>query len=163
VHLYNLDDLQREVERGISLRKQEAAQVQAIVVEEVAAFERWLASLSVAGTISELRQHIDTLRQQELARTLKQLSSSLSEREQAAIQELSTRLMNKVLHTPMLRLKDAAVEGQGHVYAEAMRYLFGLEENRDDALYYNRDTCQQARHDPDELDCSAFEPAVAKS
>jgi glutamyl-tRNA reductase len=59
---------------------------------------------------------------------MRQLSPSLSEREVAAVYELTTRLVNKLLHTPMLRLKDAAAAGQGHVYAEAMRYLFGLEE-----------------------------------
>jgi glutamyl-tRNA reductase len=161
VHLYNLDDLQAEVVRGISLRKQETIQVEAIIAEEVVAFERWQASLSVTGTISDLRQQIDALRRQELARTLRQLTPSLSERELAAVQELSTRLMNKVLHTPMLRLKDAAAAGQGHVYAEAMRYLFGLEENTD--ADYNRNAGQQARHDSDPVDSPAVTPAMAKS
>ncbi len=89
-----------------------------------------MASLSVVDTISDLRQHADLLRQQELARTLRQLSHSLSEREVAAVQELTTRLMNKLLHTPTLKLKDAAASGQGHVYAEATRYLFNLEKRR---------------------------------
>ncbi len=161
VHLYNLDDLQAEVERGISLRRQEAAQVELIVAEEVVAFERWLATFSVSGTISELRQHIDMLRQQELTRTLRQLAPSLSEHELAAVQELSTRLMNKVLHTPMLRLKDAAAAGQGHVYTEAMRYLFGLEEKTD--ADHHRNASQQARYDSDAVDCPAIAPAVAQS
>lgn len=131
VRLYNIDDLQAEVDKGIHLRLQGVAHVQALIAVEVERFERWLASLSVVDTISGLRHHVDQLRQQELTRTLRQLSPTLSERERTAVQELANRLTNKLLHIPTLRLKDAAVAGQGHIYAEAMRYLFGLEENID--------------------------------
>jgi len=158
VHLYNVDDLQSEVERGILLRLHEAERVRDIIREETEAFERWLASLSVVGTISDLRQQVDVLRQQELERTLRQLSPSLSTRELAAVQELTTRIVNKLLHTPTLRLKDAAAAGQGHVYAEAMRYLFGLENANS-----NRDASQQARNDTNELGRRATTPAVAQS
>lgn len=132
VYLYNLDDLQSEANEGIRLRLQEAEQVQAIIAEEVRAFDRWMRSLSVVDTISDLRQHVDELRQQELARTLQRLSSTLSEREAAAIQELTTRLVNKLLHIPTLRLKDAAADGQGPMYAQALRYLFDLEGQMDE-------------------------------
>lgn len=132
VHLYNLDDLQASVNEGIRLRLQEVEQVQAIIAEEVSVFDHWLHSLSVVDTISDLRRHVDDLRQKELARTMQRLSSTISESESAAIQELTTRLVNKLLHIPTLRLKDAAAEGQGHVYAEALRYLFDLEEQTDE-------------------------------
>ncbi len=158
VHLSNLDDLQAEVERGIHLRLQEAEHVQAIVAEEVDAFEHWLSSLSVVDTISNLRQHVDGLRQQELARTLRQLTPSLSERDIAAVQELTTRLMNKVLHIPMLRLKDAAAAGQGYIYAEATRYLFDLEEKSH--AYYDRNASQQTGYDPDTMGSPTTASAV---
>ncbi len=161
VHLYNVDDLQSEVERGILLRLQEAERVRDIINEEAEAFERWLASLSVVGTISDLRQYVDLLRQQELERTLRQISPSLSTRELAAVQELTTRLVNKLLHTPTLRLKDAAAAGQGHVYAEAMRYLFGLENGNE--TNNNRNAGQHARNDTNELGGRATTPAVAQS
>jgi len=145
VHLYNVDDLQVEVKRGISLRMQEVEHVQAIIAEEVAAFQRWFASLSIVSTISDLRQRAEDLRQQELARTVRQLAPHLSERETAAIQELSTRLVNKLLHIPMLRLKDAAAAGQGHTYAEALRYLFDLKDQ--DEANNDRNTLQQIGDD----------------
>lgn len=128
IHVYNLDDIQAGVDEGIRLRVQEVERVKAIIAEEVEAFERWLHSLSVVDTISDLRRQVEQVRQQELARTMRQLAPTLSERETAIVQELTTRIINKFLHTPTLRLKDAAAAGQGHVYAEAMRYLFDLEE-----------------------------------
>ena len=148
---------QAEVERGIHLRLQEVEHVQAIIAEEVNAFARWLASLSVVSTITDLRHHADTLRQHELERTLRQLATVLSEREAAAIQELTHRLMNKLLHMPMLRLKDAAVAGQGHVYAEALRYLFDLEEIHE--TDYDRNAGQQAGDDTDAVGSRAPERA----
>jgi len=132
VHLYNMDNLESGVSEGIRLRLQEVEQVQEIIAQEVGAFDRWLRSLSVVDTISDLRQHADALRQQELTRTLQRLPSTLTERESLAIQELTTRLVNKLLHIPMLRLKEAAAEGQGHVYTEALRYLFDLKEQPDE-------------------------------
>lgn len=161
VHLYNLDDLQAEVERGISLRLQEVEHVREIIDEESFSFQRWLASLSVVDTISDLRQHADLLRQQELARTLRQLSPTLSEREVAAIQELTTRLMNKLLHTPTLKLKDAAASGQGHVYAEAARYLFNLGNEEDETIDPGHQS-KQASNDTNPLGYRAATSALAQ-
>ena len=131
VHLYNLDDLEIGVNEGIRLRYQEVEQVKEIIIQEVSAFKRWLRSLNVVDTISALRQYADTLRQQELTRTLQRLPA-LTQRETVVIQELTTRIVNKLLHIPMLRLKDAAVEGQEHIYSEALRYLFDLKEQQDE-------------------------------
>jgi glutamyl-tRNA reductase len=160
VHLYNLDDLQAAVDEGIRLRMQEVEHVEEIIGEEVQKFERWLSSLGVVSTISDLRRHAEALRQQELDRTLRQLSASLSEREAAAVRELTTRLMNKFLHTPMSRLKDAAAAGQGHIYAEALRHLFDLEEPIHETDN-NRYESQQASDGPNRTGYPATATAMA--
>jgi glutamyl-tRNA reductase len=161
IYLYNLDDLQHEVEHGIRSRLQETEHVQAIIAEEVKNFSSWLASLSVVNTISDLRHQADAIRQQELARTLRQLAPTLSEHEAAAVQELTNRLVNKLLHLPTRRLKDAAAAGQGHVYADATRYLFGLEEKNDASNF--RHESKQAGNDTNTLGCPEITSAVARS
>lgn len=161
VHLANLDDLQAAVDEGIRLRLQETEQVQAIITEETSSFERWLRSLSVVDTISDLRRHVEVLREQELTRTLQQLSPSLSEREAAAVRELTNRLVNKILHSPTRRLKDAAAEGQGHAYAEALRFLFNIEEQSHEA-YSNWDSGKQTGNDTDTLGCSTTPATLAR-
>lgn len=161
LHLYNLDDLQAEVSEGIRLRLQEAEHVKAIVAEETDDFDRWLRSLSMVNTISDLRGHVETLRQQELARAMRQLAPTLSEREAAVVQEMTNRLMNKILHTPMMRLKEAAADGQGHRYSEALRYLFGLEEQHDET-YHDRDARQQTGDDSNTFSSRAAAAAVAR-
>nr|HET6904937.1 glutamyl-tRNA reductase [Ktedonobacteraceae bacterium] len=160
VYLYNLDDLQASVTEGIRLRMQEAVHVQTIVSDEVSKFERWLHSLSVVDTISDLRSYTEALRQQEVSRTMRQISHTLSEHETAAVQELTTRLLNKILHKPMLRLKDAAANGQGHIYAEALRYLFDLEEKTDEADY-DRYQSQHVGNGTDTLGDRAIAATVA--
>ena len=162
VYLYNLDDLQSEVDRGIHLRLQEVEHVQEIIAEEVVAFQRWLASLSVVGTISDLRNYVESLRRQELARTLRQLSPHLSERELFAVQELSTRLINKLLHVPTLRLKEAATHGQGHLYTETLRYLFDLEFIDHEEAANSGNASQQARDDSNTFGYRSAASAVAQ-
>ena len=147
VHLYNLDDLEIGVNEGIRLRNQEVEQVQEIILQEVSAFNRWLWSLNVVETISALRQYADTLRQQELKRTLQHLPD-ISQRETALIQELSTRIVNKLLHIPMMRLKEATVEGQEHIYTEALHYLFDLKEEADE-MHNHWNSSKQTGYDTD--------------
>ena len=160
VHLLNLDDLEIGVNEGIHLRRQEIEQVQEIIVQEVNAFKRWLSSLSVVDTISALRQYADMLRQQELTRTLQRLPT-LTQRETDVIQELTTRMVNKLLHIPMLRLKDAAVEGHEHMYSEALRYLFDLKEQPDETHYY-WNSSKQTGDDTDTVGGRASEATRAR-
>lgn len=162
VYLYNLDDLETVVGEGIRLRRQEVEQVREIIAQEASAFHRWLRSRSVVDTISDLRQHADLLCQQELMRTLRRLPSTLTERETVAVHELATRLVNKLLHIPTLRLKDAAAEGQGRIYAEALRYLFDLKEQPDET-HSHRNSSQQACDETDTLGSRAVETTRASA
>jgi glutamyl-tRNA reductase len=149
VHLYNLDDLEIGVNEGIRLRNQEVVQVQKIIYQEVSAFNKWLWSLNVVETISALRQYADLLSQQELKRTLQRLPD-LTQREAEIIQEMSTRIVNKLLHMPMLRLKEATVEGQEHVYTEALHYLFDLKEHSDET-HHHWNSSKQTGYDTDSM------------
>ena len=74
----------------------------------------------------------------------------LTQRETDIIQELTTRIVNKLLHIPMLRLKETAVEGQEHIYTEALQYLFDLKEQPDET-HNHWDTSKQAGYDTDTM------------
>ncbi|HSK51056.1 MAG TPA: glutamyl-tRNA reductase, partial [Solirubrobacterales bacterium] len=56
VHLHDLDDVQRTVERNASGREAEAKRAEAIVAAELDRFERWLAALDLVPTIAALRE-----------------------------------------------------------------------------------------------------------
>ena len=43
---------------------------------------------------------------------------------------MTSQIVNKLLHLPTVRMKQAAAAADGVVYAEAVRHLFGLEEEQ---------------------------------
>jgi glutamyl-tRNA reductase len=129
VHLYNIDDLQTQVESNVAERRAEVPRVEGIVEEELAQFVAWLASLEVVPTIRQLRGHADAIRRAEVERALNRLDD-LSDEEREVVLALSTRLVNKLLHDPITHLKAEAADGNGVVYTQAMRHLFGLDRQQ---------------------------------
>lgn len=122
VHLRDIDDLQATAEQNVKEREAEIPQVEAIVDEEITKFMDWLNSLSAVSTITDLRHHLEDLRQHELERLFSRLD--LDEREQELVAAMSHRLINKILHEPTIRLKKETSNGNGAVYTSAVRHLF---------------------------------------
>jgi glutamyl-tRNA reductase len=85
------------------------------VAEEVVKFSAWLDSLEVAPTIAELTAKGETLRQAELARTMKDLGELLPAQAEA-VDRLTRALVKKLLNHPILFLKE-----QSHGGAETQR------------------------------------------
>lgn len=125
VHLCDIDDLQSQAEDNVRERELEIPQVEIIVDEEATRFLEWLDSLDVVSTITDLREQVEQLRQNELQRLFNRLD--LDEREQELVATMSHRLMNKILHQPILRLKKEAADGNGAVYIYTTRQLFALD------------------------------------
>jgi len=102
------------------------------VAEEAEQFRAWQRSRDVVPAITSLRELAETIRAQELARAEHRLGA-LSPRERRAVESLTAQIVNKLLHLPTVRLKEAAAAPTGAVdgvhYAEAVRHLFGLVED----------------------------------
>lgn len=129
VFLYNLDDLQQVVDSTIARRKGEVPVAESIVQEAAMDFWQWYRELDVVPLIRELREGAETIRQQEVARTLKSLKH-LSPEDAAVIDTLTKQILNKVLHTPTLRLKEAAQEPEeASGMLKTIRYLMGLSSS----------------------------------
>lgn len=129
VFLYNLDDLQQVVDSAIERRRGELPLADALVQEAVSEFWHWYRGLDVVPLIRELRAHAETIRQQEVERTLRALKH-LSAEDAAAVEALTKQILNKVLHRPTVRLKEAATQPAEPGMLQSMRYLLGL--GRDD-------------------------------
>ena len=43
---------------------------------------------------------------------------------------MTAQILNKLLHLPTVRMKQAAAAAEGAAYADAVRHLFGLEDDR---------------------------------
>jgi len=123
--LYDIDDLEAVVSETLAGRRVEAELAERLVVEEAERFREWRASLDVVPAITSLRAHAETIRAGELAKL-----SSLPDAERQRIEAVTAQILNKLLHEPTVRMKEAAAEGGGSSYAEAIRRLFGLEDGR---------------------------------
>jgi glutamyl-tRNA reductase len=126
-YLYDIDDLQAVVAESLSGRRREAERAEAIVAAEAERFKDWQASLDVVPAIASLRARAEEIRAAELARVDARLSR-LSEGERRAVEAVTAQIVNKLLHLPTVRMKEAAVTADGVLYAETVRHLFGLGE-----------------------------------
>jgi glutamyl-tRNA reductase len=108
-------------------RERQVAQAERIVAEELARMNEWLASLEVVPTIAQLRSAIDGIREAELERMAGPLGT-LSPTQRAQVEQLTTSIVNKILHLPTVRMKELAAERDVSVYVDALRRLFDLDE-----------------------------------
>ena len=101
VYLYGIDDLNNVVDINKTERDKEAVQAERIVTEETLKFMLWLGSMEVTPTIVAIREKADAIRKAELAKTLPNLDN-LSEEEKQAIEKMTSAMMNKILHHPII-------------------------------------------------------------
>jgi glutamyl-tRNA reductase len=126
-YLYDIDDLESVVASSLAGRRREAARAEAIVAEEAESFRDWQASREVVPAIASLRAHAEEIRAAELERMRGRLSTS----DQEVLESITSRIVEKLLHLPTVRLKEAAAGADGGSYAQAVRHLFGLGDERE--------------------------------
>jgi glutamyl-tRNA reductase len=122
--LYDIDDLEGVVAATLAGRRSEATRAEAIVAAEAERFREWQASLDVVPAIASLRARAEEIRDRELER----VRGKLSDAERRTLESVTSRIVDKLLHVPTVRLKEAAAGAQGPQYAATVRHLFGLHE-----------------------------------
>lgn len=127
-YLYDIDDLEAIVAETLAGRRSEAERAESIVSAEAEKFHEWQASLDVVPAIASLRAHAEEIREQELAKA-EGVLGRLDESQRRAVESITSQIVNKLLHLPTVRLKQAAAAADGVIYAEAVRHLFGLGED----------------------------------
>jgi glutamyl-tRNA reductase len=125
IFLYDIDDLQQVVEANLRQRQREALRAEEIVEREVDRLLGRLKRLEVAPTIAALQEHLHGLRQQELERARLR---GLSPEQHTAVEEMTRRLVNKILHGPIAELKRLPQEPDGLKLTEFARRLFRLKK-----------------------------------
>lgn len=126
--LYNVDDLREVADSNKEKRQQRAEAAEIIVDREVDGFLKRLATGDAVPTILELQGHLDEMRKAELEKCLRRLGPIPAEQREA-IEQLSSAIINKVLHYPIVRLKESAAEEPAagrESTRETIRRIFGL-------------------------------------
>ncbi|MGQ9571913.1 MAG: glutamyl-tRNA reductase [Dehalococcoidia bacterium] len=127
VFLYDVDDLEKVVAANLERRRGEIPKVRAIIDKERTDFMAWFRALDVLPTIAGLRERAEEIRRAELERALRRLGP-LPERQRTVVEALSLGIVNKLLHSPIVNLKEHANGQDGHLYATVIRELFGLAD-----------------------------------
>lgn len=124
-YLYNIDDLQHVADVNRELRQQKAIEAEQIVDREVDVFRRRLIAQDAVPTIVELQGRLEDIRTAELEKCLRK-AGPMTPEQRAAIEQLSTQLVNKILHYPILELKEAEEPAERETLRKTIRKIFGL-------------------------------------
>jgi glutamyl-tRNA reductase len=127
IFVYDIDDLQDAVTSHAAERIREAERAESIIEDEVQRFHMRLQTLHVVPAIISLQDYVETIRQAELDRVRGRLGNLSPDQEQA-LEVLTRGIVNKILHTPITRLKSAASDPEITTLVDAFRKIFNLQE-----------------------------------
>ena len=126
VTLRDLDHLSDWAQRGIDKRASEVGQVREIIGEEVKRFLLDQTQRQAAPLVAQLREVVESIRTAEMGRFETALSAMTPEQREL-VESISHGIINKMLHVPSVRLREAAGTPQGERLSAAVRDLFSLD------------------------------------
>ena len=128
VTLLDIDDLKRvRASSRSSERRREVGTVRSIITDELDRFRTERTAREVAPLVTALRGRAEEIRAAELERFRAKLAA-LDPDARDAVEALTEGIVNKLLHDPTVRLKDAAGTARGELYADALAALFDLAD-----------------------------------
>lgn len=125
VYCYDIDALRQVVDANVRERMREAQRAEGLVEREVARFAARLRAVEVIPTIVSLRERLEEIRLGEVRRTLARLPEASAET-RAAIDALSSGIVNKILHAPITKLRESSRAGASRSWLELVHELFAL-------------------------------------
>jgi len=127
ITLLDIEALRAFGEQNLELRRAEIDNVRGIVTDELDRFRLERSAREVAPLVAALRDRAETLRQAELRRRSARLRA-LDPAAAEVVDAISRAVVNKLLHEPTVRVKDAAGSARGELLADALADLFALDD-----------------------------------
>jgi glutamyl-tRNA reductase len=135
-------------------RREAVDAAKTIVDAQVDEFAAWHRAREMGPVIDRLYRRYHRMAQDELARTRGKLSGNLSEQDEAHLEDMVRRLVNKLLHNPIQVLRQGESAG-AHAppggYLHAFQKLFHVghehEVEGDSAEHLPRDEADAATRD----------------
>jgi glutamyl-tRNA reductase len=125
VTLLDLDDLKDYAQRSAERRRAQIGKVREILTAEIDRYRGERAAREVAPLVRALHAFGEDVRARELQRFRSKLAA-LDPEAREAVEALTQGIVNKLLHEPTVRVKDAAGTPRGDYYADALGGLFDL-------------------------------------
>jgi glutamyl-tRNA reductase len=127
VKLLDIDDLKAVGEESLEQRRAEVGKVRVIISDELDRFRVERFAREIAPLVTSLRDHVEEFRESELERASARLDA-LDPAAREVVEQITRGFVNKLLHEPTVRLKDASGSAHGELNADAIAALFALDE-----------------------------------
>ena len=118
VSLRNIDDLKGTIEENLQKRWNEAEKAKQIILEELGRLDTQIGMLLAEPLVSRIFKKVDDIRQKELEKAL-QMLKGIDESQRVVVEDLTKKLMEKMLQTPTERLREAALNHDGSILSAA--------------------------------------------
>tara|TARA_Y100001968_G_scaffold278767_1_gene274274 strand:+ start:224 stop:1534 length:1311 start_codon:yes stop_codon:yes gene_type:complete len=127
VESHDVDDLHEVVSRNQEARQQIALEAESLIKEEGRIFLEWWESLESVPTINSLRSDLEAIRKEELQKALSRMGPDFSARERKVVEALSKGIINKILHTPVTKLRAPQSRDERLQSLKIIENLFNLK------------------------------------
>jgi glutamyl-tRNA reductase len=124
VLVYNIDHIRNRASEALDKRIQSIPKVKQIIAFMIEEFNNWSKEMVVSPTINKLKNALEQIRQEELARYMKQLN----EEELKKVDAITKNIMQKIIKLPVLELKAACKRGEAETLIDVLNDLFDLEK-----------------------------------
>jgi len=123
--LYTIDDLHSIIQKNQQKRQDALRRAMSLIESEVAAFERWLHLHESSATLKQLRQRAHDERDLLLEEARAQILAGKDPED--VLKRFGHRLVNRLLHGPSIRMRQAAEQSDEDLLAAA-RFFFQDED-----------------------------------
>lgn len=124
VLVYNIDTLRQRADEALQSRIDAIPHVREIIAEAIVGFEDWSKEMVVSPAINKLKNALEQIRKEEMARHLKNLSPNESEK----LEKITMGIVQKIMKLPVLQLKAACKRGEAEQLVDVLTELFDLEK-----------------------------------
>lgn len=128
VLVYNIDTIQNKASEALQRRINAVPKVKTIITESIDQFNDWSKEMMVSPTINRLKNALEIIRQEEMARYMKKLGPD----EAKHLDHVTKSMMQKIIKLPVLQLKAACKRGEADTLIDVLNDLFDLENQSEE-------------------------------
>eukprot|EP00871_Galdieria_phlegrea_P002079 jgi/Galph1/2872/GphlegSOOS_G1522.1 len=125
VFSYNVDDLKAVVAENQAKRRKLIQEAELLLTEELNVFCNWHHSLGAVPAITRLQERAESIRSEELERVFGKLQD-LTDSERAAVEKVTKGIVNKLLHFPMVYIRELEDIEERSITLKSLEALFKL-------------------------------------
>ena len=122
--LYNIDDLKKIVDQNRNEKLQQLGKANLIINEEIQRFEKNLKTHKLAPIIKELKERLELVKNEEVEKLMRK--NNFDEKTLQQISYSMQVIINKILHDPIINLRENVTTVQQKNFVDTFKEIFNL-------------------------------------